>query len=683
MNSKLLVPGSLSVLALIAISFTPQIFAESYTYDYYAGSLKFDTILDDLSCDSITPNPTVHVANSLDIDGMDDHFFIILGKTDSGKYHYMQIQLPDNNGIEDKESYLLDFRNDTAKIRGELFQDYDQMAIYLETNDKSQNMAEQNYKLFLTGDSKNVSPSAYSLGSGQYSLNAVLFQSDRSNWLADEVCAVFVQWKVSVDDSGNITPGELKTQVGRIYPSETDSDALAETDKIIEQANKKQSEIPNQKFELPSVYQIPYAVLDKQVYTWGDSVNIHVVSPLDNKDSSVVETLQPNKMLFPFAIHTDSQFSTLNDYSLVETGPDTGIFEGQVMIVKHGVNKTGGTGPHDGILEANSSTKNISVSFEIDSNTITSYHGQFTHDDDPDPPQHLLVNRTYSVYPAIQFHWTESTSPYDANGIVTVNYPSQNKSPVVIETIDVHFYSYDDDGVYAVLTETDPDSGLFEGMLSVTTRDSFTKLTLSESETTYRSVGVKYLVNDELSQHMESKSLPLVNLLKRQSHVQNNTSFDSLELNTDKQSYLPSQPILVFGKSSPDDIIHVIVESKTSSMKKFKQVQANENGSFDVEIIWADHASSGSYDVHVVSTSNDQQKTKHIMIVSLEDLESRSFLVPPKQQFEMGIPYDQLVCKQVWKPILKPGGEYPACVELPTYHKLLERGWMTVSAIMN
>ena len=217
------------VLLAFAVFIVPAYAQESHMYDYYAGSLTFDTILDDLSCDSITPNPTAHVANSLDIDGMDDHFFIILGKTDSGKYHYMQIQLPDDNGMEDRESYLLDFRNDTTKIRGELFQDYDQMAIYLETNDKSQSVDEQNYKLFLTGDSKSVSPSSYSLGPGQYSLNAVLFQSDRSNWLADEVCAVFVQWKVYVDYSGNITPGELKTQVGRIYPSETDSDALAET----------------------------------------------------------------------------------------------------------------------------------------------------------------------------------------------------------------------------------------------------------------------------------------------------------------------------------------------------------------------------------------------------------------------------------------------------------------------
>jgi len=89
--------------------------------------------------------------------------------------------------------------------------------------------------------------------------------------------------------------------------------------------------------------------------------------------------------------------------------------------------------------------------------------------------------------------------------------------------------------------------------------------------------------------------------------------------------------------------------------------------------------SSGVYTVQAVSLKNDQQTTKKITITSLEDLESRSIMISPKQQFEMGLSPDQMVCKQVWKLILKPGGEFPACVKLPTYSKLLERGWMSVN----
>ena len=84
----------------------------------------------------------------------------------------------------------------------------------------------------------------------------------------------------------------------------------------------------------PIVYQIPITVFDKRVYTWGDKVNIQVVSPIDNHDPNVIDNLTSASATFPFRIHTNPEFSTLKNYILVETGPDTGIFKISFMIVQ-------------------------------------------------------------------------------------------------------------------------------------------------------------------------------------------------------------------------------------------------------------------------------------------------------------------------------------------------------------
>lgn len=209
-----------------------EIPSDSYTFEYYPGLLKFDTDLGKLSCGPYK-EPKTLTARSLDIDGMDGYFFIIVGKINSAEHNYLQIPIPEKKKSNDTPSYLLDFRNETAKIRGEFYQGYDQLAIYLQT-DKNQYTKNLDYTKFLVGQSKKVSPSSESFGPGQYNLHTVLFQSDRDNWIKDDVCAISLNWPISVDSNGNITTGQPQMQSGKIYPIETNKEALDETDKIIE-----------------------------------------------------------------------------------------------------------------------------------------------------------------------------------------------------------------------------------------------------------------------------------------------------------------------------------------------------------------------------------------------------------------------------------------------------------------
>ncbi|MCA2003562.1 MAG: hypothetical protein LDL06_02205 [Candidatus Nitrosotenuis sp.] len=86
--------------------------------------------------------------------------------------------------------------------------------------------------------------------------------------------------------------------------------------------------------QLPLVYQESESFLDKHQYTWGNTIYITIISPIDNVDSAIKDTITtpiagPN---WP----SDPSNVVLDGYSLVETGSDTGIFVGDYKIVKPG-----------------------------------------------------------------------------------------------------------------------------------------------------------------------------------------------------------------------------------------------------------------------------------------------------------------------------------------------------------
>ena len=434
----------------------------------------------------------------------------------------------------------------------------------------------------------------------------------------------------------------------------------------------------NTSLQLSTVYQIPETSFDKRVYLWGEQVNVQVVSPLDNINSNNVDILTSDTAIFKFHVHTNPTFDTLENFTLTETGFDTGVFRGTFTIMEPGSDDL-----DEQHLEVRKSTNSFSISFEIPPDTITGTSAQFTYAEDPEPPDKILTDKKFqkSQNINIQFRWMEQTSLFDGYGTVTLQYPSQNISSATIDTINVNFISYGDPNeVFAVLTETGPDTGVFEGILSLSTLDSFSKLTLAKSDNGLRSIQVEYLVSDYPSSII-SDNILLHNSLEYPVLQQDRTYNDSnLVLQTDKKAYLTTQSINVSGIAGPNETIHAVVSSDHGSAVQFNEVQADDNGLYDTELEWVSSLiHSGPYTVSVTSIKHDQQTTKQITVTSIEDLQSHSISIPPRQQFEMGLDSSQIVCKRVWKLVLKPDGDVPACVGLPTYHKLLDRGWEPVS----
>ena len=120
--------------------------------------------------------------------------------------------------------------------------------------------------------------------------------------------------------------------------------------------------------------------LDQKVYTWTDKVYVTIVAPDHNFDGDLVDEIG-NTDLDPIKVATRG--SDIDNYKLVETGTDTGIFTGEVILtgfthdadgdsaplVSDGNDVTqphssGGNGPTDGLLSADDDD-GLTVSFEF------------------------------------------------------------------------------------------------------------------------------------------------------------------------------------------------------------------------------------------------------------------------------------------------------------------------------
>jgi len=104
--------------------------------------------------------------------------------------------------------------------------------------------------------------------------------------------------------------------------------------------------------------------LDKKEYSWVDKVYIKIVSPNHNLDADLVDEIGNTKQ-YPVKIYTRS--FELDNYRLVETGTNTGIFTGEVALTRItddvNINATG-SGPTDGLLPS-SNDDQIIVSFDF------------------------------------------------------------------------------------------------------------------------------------------------------------------------------------------------------------------------------------------------------------------------------------------------------------------------------
>ena len=192
--------------------------------------------------------------------------------------------------------------------------------------------------------------------------------------------------------------------------------------------------------------------LDQRVYTWTDKVYITVVAPDHNIDSDQVDEIGNNE---DYPIRVSTRGDELEEYKLVETGADTGIFTGEVILIGFDHNADGepgfdnrgtrgGSGPTDGMIGTESES-GISVSFKYsEGETVSSS---------------ALIRWNVG-----EVQWLEASYPASGSGIVRVIDPDMNLNPEAVDNFDVIVWSDSDGGgIDLAVTETNAATGIFEG----------------------------------------------------------------------------------------------------------------------------------------------------------------------------------------------------------------------------
>ena len=232
--------------------------------------------------------------------------------------------------------------------------------------------------------------------------------------------------------------------------------------------------------------------LDQKVYTWTDKVFITVVAPDYNFDSTAIDSIM---------VTVKTKNHQLPSYVLKETGPNTGIFTGEVILTgnpkikgKKGVDglgmnptgKKGGRGPTDGFLPCEDKD-GLTVSFE--------------YNEDETVVGSALIRWNIGE---IQFLEANYSAP--CQGVIRVIDPDMNLNPEKIDSFKINVWS-DSDAVGTQLTvyETNESTGIFEGIIlfTKTEKSSANMLRVADGDTVTaeysdRTLPSPYTIKDEL-----------------------------------------------------------------------------------------------------------------------------------------------------------------------------------------
>ena len=227
--------------------------------------------------------------------------------------------------------------------------------------------------------------------------------------------------------------------------------------------------------------------LDQKVYTWTDKVYITIVAPDHNQDSNLIDTIGDTAK-DPIKVATRGH--SMKQYKLVETGVDTGIFTGEVILTgfnhdADGNTQTGtanngfdttpvtgtilgatATGPTDGYIQADDDD-GLTVSFE------------FSEDE-------TVVGSALIRWNIGEVQWLEASYPASGTGVVRVIDPDMNLKPESVDNFNVDTWSDSDaGGIDLTVTETNEATGIFEGTVFFTTTDESSghRLRVAEGDT--------------------------------------------------------------------------------------------------------------------------------------------------------------------------------------------------------
>ena len=218
--------------------------------------------------------------------------------------------------------------------------------------------------------------------------------------------------------------------------------------------------------------------LDQKVYSWTDKVYITIVAPDHNFDGDLVDEIG-NTGEDPIKVSTRG--FNLDNYKLVETGTDTGIFTGEVILTgftTHDADGDGSTGDAPGTISADGAGPTDGLLPTDDDDGIT-VSFEFSEDE-------TVVGSALIRWNIGEVQWLEASYPASGTGVVRVIDPDMNLNPEAVDNFDVDVWSDSDaGGIDLTVTETNEATGIFEGTVFFTVSDESSghRLRVAEGDT--------------------------------------------------------------------------------------------------------------------------------------------------------------------------------------------------------
>ena len=217
--------------------------------------------------------------------------------------------------------------------------------------------------------------------------------------------------------------------------------------------------------------------LDKQIYSWTDKIFVTILAPDYNYDTNAIDEIGGENSKIRIA----SRAGELDFYKLVETGPNTNTFSGEIVLTgfnTHDADGDGVTGdatgitnpenrggPRNGML-ATTNNGGVTVSFELSDGEVISQSA-------------LIKWNTGEV------QWMEASYPATATGQIMVTDRDMNLNPESVDSFNVNVWSDTvSGGIQLRVTETAKSSGIFEGSVSfaIGSGSSGSRLAVSEGD---------------------------------------------------------------------------------------------------------------------------------------------------------------------------------------------------------
>ncbi len=212
--------------------------------------------------------------------------------------------------------------------------------------------------------------------------------------------------------------------------------------------------------------------LDQKVYTWTDKVYVSVIAPNLNKDSTKIEKIGNNKKNW---LTIQTREKKLEGYELIETGPDTGIFTGEIKLtgfadydakgdgkIAKFLGNTSGSGPIDGQLGCK---ENDGIKIILKVNDIE-YSGA------------ALIRWNIG-----EIQWDKPEYKIADTGTIVVVDPDVNLDPDLIDLLPIRIWS-DSDPIGMILTavETGVATGIFYADIQFGDKTSNSSLKVQKSD---------------------------------------------------------------------------------------------------------------------------------------------------------------------------------------------------------